>query len=119
MKYVVTGGAGFIGSAICYRLVADGHAVSVLDDFSTGDPRRLDAVRDHVEIVKGDIRDAETVARVFAGAEVVYHEAALPSVARSVQDPLTSNDVNVSGTLNVLEAARQAGVRRVVSRLEE
>ena len=114
MKYVVTGGAGFIGSAICSRLVHENHDVTVLDDFSTGDPHRLDGIRDRIELIEGDIRDAATVQRAVEGAQVVFHEAALPSVARSVADPLASNDVNVTGTLTVLETARQAGVRRVV-----
>ena len=109
MQYLVTGGAGFIGSALCDRLVADGHDVSVLDDFSTGNPRRLDGIRDRIRLIEGDIRDRATVERAAAGADVVFHQAALPSVARSVQDPWTSNDVNVSGTLTVLEAARRSG----------
>ena len=114
MRYLVTGGAGFIGSAICHRLAAEGRDVIVLDNFSTGDPKRLDAIRDAVTLIEGDIRDRETVDRAMRGVDTVFHEAALPSVARSVEDPLTSNDVNVSVTLTVLESARRAGVRRLV-----
>lgn len=112
--YLVTGGAGFIGSAIADRLVRDGRAVRVLDDFSTGSEERLVHLLDDVEIVRGDIRDRDTVDRCLRGVEVVFHEAALPSVARSVEDPLTSHDVNVNGTLTLLDAARRAGVRRLV-----
>ena len=114
MRYVVTGGAGFIGSALTERLVRDGHDVVVLDNFSTGDPRRLDGVRHAITLVEGDIRDRAAVDRVTAGADAVFHQAALPSVVRSVEDPIASNDVNVCGTLTVLESARRAGVRRVV-----
>jgi nucleoside-diphosphate-sugar epimerase len=114
MRYLVTGGAGFIGSTICHRLVADGHEVVVLDNFSTGDRARLEAIRTRITLVEGDIRDRRAVDEAVRGADIVFHEAALPSVARSVEDPLTSNDVNVTGTLTVLEAARRAGVGRLV-----
>ncbi|HAK95547.1 MAG TPA: LPS biosynthesis protein WbpP [Planctomycetes bacterium] len=114
MRYLVTGGAGFIGSALCHRLAAEGRKVVVLDDFSTGDPERLAAIRAAVTLIEGDIRDRAAVDRAMRGVGTVFHEAALPSVARSVEDPLASNDVNVSGTLTVLESARRAGVRRLV-----
>ncbi len=114
MRYLVTGGAGFIGSTICHRLVAGGHAVVVLDNFSTGNRERLAAIRDAVTLIEGDIRDRSAVDRAVRGVDVVFHEAALPSVARSVEDPVTSNDVNVSGSLTVLEASRRAGVKRLV-----
>ncbi|MBN1421158.1 MAG: SDR family oxidoreductase [Planctomycetes bacterium] len=113
-RYLITGGAGFIGSAIAERLVRDGHRVRVLDDFSTGMEERLVPIADDVEIVRGDVRDRDAVERCLRGVEVVFHEAALPSVARSVEDPLTSHDVNVNGTLTLLDAARRAGVRRLV-----
>lgn len=113
-KALVTGGAGFIGSHIVDRLVDDGMQVTVLDDFSTGDPANLRHVEDRIELIEGDIRDPEAVARAVSGASVVFHEAALGSVSRSVDDPITSNAVNVNGTLNVLVAARDAGVKRLV-----
>lgn len=114
-KYLVTGGAGFIGSHLVERLVADGHDVTVLDDFSTG---RFDNIA-HLEgrqlrVVEGDVRQPKQVEKAMAGAQFVLHHAALPSVARSVEDPSTANAVNVDGTLNVLLAARAAKVRRLV-----
>jgi len=112
--YLVTGGAGFIGSHICERLLADGHRVRVLDDFSSGKEENLNALGGEVELIRGDIRDLAVVARAMEGVEVVFHEAALGSVPRSVADPLTTHEVNITGTLNVLLAARDAGVRRVV-----
>lgn len=114
-NYLVTGGAGFIGSHLVERLVEDGHTVTVLDDFSTG---RFDNIA-HLEgrqlrVVEGDIRKPALLARAFKGQRYVLHHAALPSVAQSIEDPITSHDVNATGTLNVLAAAREAGVRRVV-----
>lgn len=113
-KAVVTGGAGFIGSHIVNRLLNDGYEVTVLDDLSTGNLVNLREIKDHVEVIEGDIRDSSTVGRAVKGASVVFHEAALGSVSRSVEDPIKSNDVNVNGTLNVLVAARDAGVERLV-----
>ena len=112
--YLVTGGAGFIGSHIAERLVRDGHTVRVLDDFSSGKESNLDSFRKDLEIIKGDIRDADVVKRATRGVEIVFHEAALGSVPRSVVDPLTTHEVNMTGTLNVFLAARDAGVKRVV-----
>jgi nucleoside-diphosphate-sugar epimerase len=112
--YLVTGGAGFIGGHICERLVRDGHVVRVLDDFSSGKESNLDSFRDAIDLVRGDIRDAPLVAEAMKGVDVVFHEAALGSVPRSVADPLTTHEVNMTGTLNVLLAARAAGVKRVV-----
>jgi UDP-glucose 4-epimerase len=115
--YLVTGGAGFIGSHLVERLLADGHRVRVLDDFSTGSPRNLPFADRHgprLEVIEGDIRDLKTVERVAEGAAAVFHQAAMRSVPRSVNDPLGANDHNVNGTLDVLEAARRTGVRRVV-----
>jgi nucleoside-diphosphate-sugar epimerase len=115
-KFLVTGGAGFIGSHLTERLIADGHEVTVLDDFSTG---RFDNIA-HLEgrqlrVVEGDVRQPKHVEKAIAGAQYVLHEAAIPSVGRSVEDPITTNAVNVDGTLNVLFAARAAKtVKRVV-----
>ena len=112
--YLVTGGAGFIGSNIVEALVAAGDPVRVLDDFSNGLAANLEPFGNAVELIEGDIRDAEAVRRAVSGVRVVLHLAALGSVQRSVDDPATSNAVNVSGTVNVLDAARRAGVERVV-----
>jgi nucleoside-diphosphate-sugar epimerase len=114
MNVLVTGGAGFIGSSLARSLAGDGHAVRVLDDFSTGRKENLAGVEGDLEVLEGDVRDPAAVARAVAGAEVVHHLAALPSVARSVADPRASHQVNVDGTLNVLLAAVDAGVGRVV-----
>jgi nucleoside-diphosphate-sugar epimerase len=116
---VVTGGAGFIGSHLVERLLGDDPdtRVRVLDDFSTGTMANLpfaSTVGERLQIVRGDIRDLATVEGVSAGADVIFHQAAMRSVPRSVADPLGANASNVNGTLNVLEAARRAGVRRVV-----
>jgi UDP-N-acetylglucosamine/UDP-N-acetyl-alpha-D-glucosaminouronate 4-epimerase len=113
-RVLVTGGAGFIGSHLVDALLARGDDVRVLDNFSTGDRRNLLHVAQHIEIVEGDLRSFERVLTAVRGCEIVFHEAALPSVPRSIQDPLSSSEVNVTGTLNVLLAARDAGVRRVV-----
>jgi len=112
--YLVTGGAGFIGSHICERLIRDGHRVRVLDNFSSGKATNLESFKDEVDVVRGDIRHAKTVADAMKDVHVVFHEAALGSVPRSVEDPLTTHEVNLTGTLNVLMAARDAGVSRVV-----
>ena len=111
---LVTGGAGFIGSHLVDALLAAGWSCRVLDNFSTGSPRNLSHILDQVELIEGDIRDVETVRRAVNGMEVVFHQAALPSVPRSINDPLTTHAVNATGTLNVLSAARESGVRRVV-----
>jgi UDP-glucose 4-epimerase len=114
---LVTGGAGFIGSHLTERLLRDGVRVRVLDNFSTGREANLRFAGCHdgaLEVIRGDIRDLATVERAAAGASVIYHQAAMRSVPRSVDDPLGANENNVTGTLNVLEAARRAGIRRVV-----
>jgi UDP-glucose 4-epimerase len=113
-RILVTGGGGFIGSHIVDALLERGDQVRVLDNFSTGDRRNLLHVRDDVEIVEGDLRSYERAHAAVRDCEVVFHQAALPSVPRSIQDPLTSNEANVTGTLNILLAARDAGTRRVV-----
>ena len=114
MRYLVTGGAGFIGSNIVEELVRRGESVRVIDDFSTGSRDNLDPCKEFVDIIEGDIRNYADAYRAVQGVELVLHEAALPSVPRSIADPIASNDVNVNGTLNILRAARDAGVSRVV-----
>ena len=111
---LVTGGAGFIGSHLVEELVQQGRRVRVLDNFSTGSLANLAAVADAIEVVEGDIVDPDTVRSAMRGVRRVFHQAALRSVPRSVDDPSSSNRVNVDGTLNVLIAARDAGVERVV-----
>jgi len=113
MKTLVTGGAGFIGSNIVKLLLAEGHAVTVLDDLSTGYRCNLDPFPE-VEFIEGDVRDAETVARAMEGAEVVFHLAASVGNTRSIENPIQDSEVNVIGTLRILEAARRAGVRKIV-----
>ena len=114
MKALVTGGAGFIGSHLLRRLLADGLEVRVLDNFATGRRENLVGLDRAVELVEGDIQSYERVHNAVNGCDYVFHLAALPSVPRSVQDPLTSNASNVIGTLNVLLASRDADVKRVV-----
>jgi UDP-glucose 4-epimerase len=119
-NYLVTGGAGFIGSNIVKALLNRGDTVRVLDNFSTGKPENLDfaeVVPDRVsnlETVEGDITDLDTCSRALDGVEYVLHQAAIPSVPRSIAQPRESNRANVDGTLNLLVAARDAGVKRVV-----
>lgn len=115
MRVLVTGGGGFIGSNLVERLLADGAEVRVLDNFATGHRANLSDFADSIELIEGDIQSYERVHNAVRGCEIVYHQAALPSVPRSIQDPLTSSAVNVTGTLNVLLAARDEGVRRVVA----
>lgn len=112
--YLVTGGGGFIGSHVVAELLQRGHTVRILDNFSTGRRSNLDAVGGEVEVFEGDVRSYERAHNAVKGAGYVIHLAALPSVPRSVQDPLTTNEANITGTLNTLLAARDAGVRRVV-----
>ena len=112
MKILVTGGAGFIGSHIVEALVRAGHRVRVLDSFYSGRPGNLLKVRDEVEVVRGDCGDPRAARRAAKGIEVIYHQAAIPSVARSIDDPAASHAANATGTLMMLVAARNAGVRR-------
>jgi UDP-glucose 4-epimerase len=111
---LITGGAGFIGSNVAVSLAAQGREVRVLDDLSTGSASNLEEAGAEVELRTGDVRDRDAIRRAVAGCDVVFHFAALPRVARSIADPSGTHDVNVTGTLNVLLAARDAGVRRVV-----
>jgi UDP-glucose 4-epimerase len=114
---LVTGGAGFIGSHVAERLLRDGARVRILDNFSTGRRENLDFAKNAgaaLEVIEGDLRDLAAVERAVRGVDVIYHQAAMRSVPRSVDDPLGANDNNVNGTLHVLEAARRHGVKRVV-----
>jgi UDP-glucose 4-epimerase len=113
MKALITGGAGFIGSHIAQRLVETGHEVVVLDNFFTGRRENLAGI-DGVKVIEGDVRDAKTVQTNAAGCHVIFHEAAIVSVPLSVERPQESHDVNIQGTINVLQAARKAGTKRVV-----
>ncbi len=113
-KYLVTGGAGFIGSHLTEALVEAGHDVWVLDNLSTGHEANLAPWRDRITFVHGSITDPDTLRRCCRGVDVVFHQAALASVPRSVEDPLASNEHNVTGSLNVFWVARELGVRRVV-----
>jgi UDP-glucose 4-epimerase len=113
VRILVTGGAGFIGSHLATRLLGEGHEVRILDSFATGRRENLE-VLDGVELVEGDIQSYERAHTAVRGCDLVLHQAALPSVPRSIQDPLTSAAVNTTGTLNVLLASRDVGVRRVV-----
>ena len=112
--YLVTGGAGFIGSHITTRLVEEGHRVRVLDNLCTGSRDNLAHLRDGFEFFHGDVADPIAVRRAVAGVEIVFHQAALASVPLSVKDPVAVHTACVTGTITVLDAARQAGVRRVV-----
>lgn len=118
MKVLVTGGAGFIGSNLCEHSLKEGHTVRCLDNFSTGKIENLlpllEAYPDRFKLVVGDIRNLEDCRKAVEGMEYVLHEAALGSVPRSIKDPVTTNEVNISGFLHMLVAARDAGVRRFV-----
>lgn len=113
-KYLVTGGAGFIGSNIVQKLVNSGETVRVIDNFSTGSIINLKEVQSKIELVEGDILDLPLVRNAMIGIDYVFHQAALPSVPRSIEDPIASNENNVTGTLNILVAARDSGVKRVI-----
>ncbi|MBH41262.1 MAG: hypothetical protein CL685_00940 [Candidatus Magasanikbacteria bacterium] len=112
MKYLVTGGAGFIGTNIVIRLKKDGHDVVVLDNYCAG--KKEDHIQDGVEYVEGDIRDLDILIRTMEGVDGVFHQAAVPRVTYSVEHPVETHDNNVNGTLNVLVAAKDRGVKRVV-----
>jgi len=112
--YVVTGGAGFIGSHIAEALLGQKHTVRIVDNFSTGNAANIEPFRKDVEVFTLDIAEASGLSDAFRGADYVVHQAAIPSVPKSMLDPVTSNRANVDGTLNVLVAARDAGVKRLV-----
>lgn len=114
MRYLVTGGAGFIGSHLVEHLLGRGEDVVVLDNFSTGRRENLAPFLSKIELIEGSLTDAATCAGAAKGADYVLHQAAIPSVPRSVADPLASNEANVTGTLNILLAARDAKVKRFV-----
>ncbi len=113
-NYLVTGGGGFIGSNLVEHLLARGDSVRVLDDFSTGRHENLADFFSKIDLIEGDLRDAEICARAVADMDYVLHQAAVPSVPRSVADPMRSHDVNVTGLLNLLAAARDAHIKRFV-----
>ena len=112
--YLITGGAGFIGSHLAHALVARKDTVRILDNFETGHRHNLDGLHDQIDLHETDIRDLDGVARACEGVDFIFHEAALPSVPRSVQEPRPSHEINIDGTFNILEAARLAGVKRIV-----
>ncbi len=114
MRYLITGGAGFIGSNIVSELLNAGHEVRVLDNFSTGRRENIQDFDNDIELIEGDIRSLSTVYRAVDEVDYIIHQAALPSVPRSIADPITTNEVNITGTLNILIAARDRGTRRVV-----
>ncbi len=114
MRYLVTGAAGFIGSHLVEALVAAGHDVVALDDLSTGKLSNLAAVRDRILFIRGSVTDRAACRRAMEGVDYVFHQAALTSVARSVDEPIAAHEINTAGTLNVLLVARHTGVRRVV-----
>jgi nucleoside-diphosphate-sugar epimerase len=113
-RNLVTGGAGFIGSNLARKLVSLGEDVVILDDFSTGKAENLEDLKDRVEVVRGSICDMNAVRRATRGVDHVFHHAAVVSVVRSVDDPLSTNAVNIDGTLNCLVAAKDAGVKKFV-----
>jgi nucleoside-diphosphate-sugar epimerase len=113
-KYLVTGGAGFIGSNIVEELVRRKQRIVVLDSFITGKRENLAAFKNKIKLIKGDIRDPKALAKAMKGVDYVIHQAALRSVPKSVDDPFTTNDINITGTLQLLMAAKNAGVKRVV-----
>ncbi len=113
-KALVTGGAGFIGSHLVEGLLARGWSVRVLDNFSTGHRENIKHLINQIDLLEGDVTNLTTVRFAVRNVDVIFHQAALPSVARSVANPLESNEVNITGTLNILLAARDAGVKRVV-----
>src|SRR6266545_7567428 len=114
MRTLVTGGAGFIGSHLAEALVRAGHAVRVLDNLKTGRRENLASVRREIELVVGDCSDPRVARRACRGTDIVFHEAAIPSVARSIRDPMLSHMMNATATLTILLAARDQGVRRFV-----
>lgn len=113
-EYLLTGGAGFIGSNLARHLLSKGHKIRVLDNFSTGKRENLVEIADKIKLFEEDVRHFDSVLQAMAGCDGVFHLAALGSVPRSVADPVTSHDVNVNGTVNILEAARKLKIGRIV-----
>lgn len=113
-RYLITGGAGFIGSHISDALLKNGNEVTILDNLSTGSLENIEHVKDDVDFIEGDICDMETCLRAAQGCTGIYHEAALVSVPHSIEDPRLNHDVNLTGTFNILEASRAQGVKRIV-----
>ena len=114
-QYLITGGAGFIGSALARGLLANGASrVVLVDNLFSGHERNIEEIRGSVDFRRVDIRDYDALVETMRGVEIVFHEAAIPSVPRSIDEPVPSHDVNINGTFNVLRAAKAAGVRRVV-----
>ncbi len=113
-KYLVTGGGGFIGSNIVGELLQRGEEVRILDNFSTGRRENIAEFSGKIEVIEGDVRDLKTVEEAVNGVDFVFHQAALPSVQRSILNPLTTNEVNITGTLNLLLASKETKVRRFV-----
>src|SRR5262245_5790326 len=114
LRYLVTGGAGFIGSHIVKRLVRDGGEVRVVDNLATGQFSRLEPVRSAIQFIQADLADEAVARQAVDGIDYVLHQAAVPSVQRSAQDPLTTNRANITTTLNLLESSRKAGTRRFI-----
>jgi UDP-N-acetylglucosamine 4-epimerase len=113
-RYLVTGGAGFIGSHLVENLVKQGHDVRVLDNFLTGKRENIAEFLEEIDLIEGDIRDLETCRQALEGVDFVLHQAALPSVPRSIEDPLLTNEINIGGTLNLLLASKEKKVRKFV-----
>ena len=114
MRYLVTGGVGFIGSNLVRVLAEQGHHVRIIDDFSSGRATNLNGINADLEVVEGDISDLATMVRVTEWVDGVFHQAAIPAVPRSIKDPIRTAEVNITGTLNLLEACRENKVPRVV-----
>ncbi|MBU0568973.1 SDR family oxidoreductase [bacterium] len=114
MKYLITGGAGFIGSNIAEKLVKEGEDVRILDNFSTGRRENIAPLLDKIKLIEGDLRDLPAVKEAVKGIDYILHQGAIPSVPRSIASPIESNEANANGTLNLLVAARDEGVKRVV-----
>src|SRR5262245_16024181 len=113
-RYLVTGGAGFIGSHLVETLLQQGHFVRVLDNFDTGSQENLRGLSDQLEVITGSVTDPAQTAKAVEGIDYVLHQAARGSVPRSVEDPIGTHENNITGTLILLDAARKAGIRRVV-----
>jgi len=113
-KYLITGGAGFIGSNLAQELVQRGHQVRVVDNFLTGKKENIAFLLDKIELIEGDIRDFKICQQALAGVDFVLHQAALPSVPRSIEDPLLTSEININGTLNLLWASKEVGLKKFV-----